>query len=291
MKSVSALRFVALANIFAGQLFITASCQGGGQDGAQNALEEHLDATAAGRILPQLSGELLDARIANLCLVRPNWPIQGEESAAEPIWDRMIPPTIVQIWLGGGLPAHASRMALWRSHAQRFGLEYHLITDADVPGMLMSAEADYIEVFDNMVLRGEYRGASDLLRYLYLRQHGGIYVDTDIRVPTFLGEEIAITSLLPMQGLVAVSDGSPVDWGVGGMHLLNGLMASCAGHPTLNALVEQLPSNIACCERAQNYYPVMQTGPAPLNLLANGPITVLPVQFWDDLSMADPEWF
>lgn len=235
---------------------------------------------------------VLDHRVANTCLSTPPWPILPEADGT-PVWDQPIPRQILQIWLGSPPQKSAwyPAMRAWQAHAAATGMAYRLITDQDLAGLCLNAPQPLMAELWRLYRRGDYRGASDIVRYLALEAWGGIYFDVDMRVPTFLGEPVPLDQLFPLRGLVVVSDGQPVERGLGGMHLLNGVMASCPHHPTLNALVQQIAGNVRCCNAVGEYNPVVMMGPLALTRLVTGPVTVVPVMLWDAVGVSDANWY
>lgn len=237
---------------------------------------------------PELDAEV-DARIHYTCLEAPDWPV-AEEDGSEPVWESAIPRRIIQIWFGGQSGPWEASMQAWRDHANTSNMEYWRVSDADLPALRMMASPRLADALRYSYDRADLRGASDIARYIILEHWGGIYVDADMRVPKIAGQPIALDRLMPLRGLVVVSDGEPVDWGTGGLHLLNGILASCPQHPTLKALNAQIPDNMQCCAQQGDLNPVTMMGPMALTRLTAGPVTVVPTIFWDALGVADPAW-
>lgn len=123
-----------------------------------------------------------------------------------------IPRVIHRVWLGDRpLPANYRAFGeTWAEHHP--GWELRLWTDDDAP------QIPGIEAARNLAER------SDLVRYEILRQHGGVYVDTDVECLR------PIDDLLT--GVVAFSS-----YEVPG-RLCNAVMGGVPGHPALERLAE-----------------------------------------------------
>ncbi len=228
-----------------------------------------------------------DSRLYAMCVTTPQWPVSPRTVERN---DQPIPKTIFQIWFGKKNARWAGHLEAWQSYAERFGYTYRLYTDEDIEEILHNASSQMKSLFWQFHNMQEYRGLSDLARYLVLNDHGGIYIDADMRIPVWRNEPVDFISFMPLRGLVVVADGAPVDWGVGGLHVLNGIMASCPKHSTLEALLRQIPGNARCCVQAHEHNAVLLSGPAALTTLLTGPVTVIPITLWDEFGVPDPEW-
>lgn len=154
----------------------------------------------------------LDGELVLPVAAEPSRPLPTERLVHAARRRGQIPKLIHRVWLGGRpLPAaYAAYGATW---AERHpGWELRLWTDADVP------EIPGMERARNLAER------SDLARYEILRQHGGIYIDTDVEC------------LRPIDDLVnGLSAFSAYE--VPG-RLCNAVMGCVPGHPAFERLAE-----------------------------------------------------
>jgi len=130
-----------------------------------------------------------------------------------------IPRKIHQIWLGSTLPDRYKKLTdTWKQLHPDW--EYKLWTDADVPNI----DIEKINIFKACNNNGM---KSDILRYEILRQHGGIYVDTDFEcIKSF-------DDLMYLEFFTGISYDSNAC-------LYNGLIATTPHHPIIEACVNNL---------------------------------------------------
>ncbi len=127
-----------------------------------------------------------------------------------------IPKKIHQIWIGRAIPeCYHKFMGSWlRKHP---GWEYHLWTDKNIGSIKITSQSVFQEA-QNPAMK------SDILRYEILRQHGGLYVDTDFECLR------SFEDLLYLNFFTGVSYDSE-------LQLYNGLIASVPNHPIMNECV------------------------------------------------------
>jgi mannosyltransferase OCH1-like enzyme len=124
-----------------------------------------------------------------------------------------IPKKIHQVWLGSPVPdIYRKYMDTWPLFHPEW--EYKVWTDADVD----SIEIKSRRIFDKAVNPAM---KSDILRYEILRQHGGLYVDTDFQC------------LKPFDDLLYLNFFTGISYD-DTFVIYNGLIASIPDHPILN---------------------------------------------------------
>lgn len=154
----------------------------------------------------------LDGELALPVVVEPPTPLPTERRVAVTSTRAEIPRVIHRVWLGGRPlpPDYAAYGETWAAHHPDW--EMRLWTDADAP------EIPGIEAARNLAER------SDLVRYEVLRQHGGVYVDTDVECLRPIDELL--------DGVVAFSS-----YEVPG-RLCNAVMGCVPGHAAFARLAE-----------------------------------------------------
>jgi mannosyltransferase OCH1-like enzyme len=129
----------------------------------------------------------------------------------------VLPKKIHQCWLGGTMPDKYKRLTeSW----QRFhpSWEYRMWTDADVEDLNMERIKEF-KSSNNMGTR------SDIMSYEILRQHGGLYVDTDFECLKPFDELTHLSYFLGMAYDIK-------------LELYHGLMASTPNHPIVTSCIE-----------------------------------------------------
>jgi mannosyltransferase OCH1-like enzyme len=90
-----------------------------------------------------------------------------------------VPRTLLQTWKTKQLiPAHQTCHDTWRPHLEQRSWRHQLMTDEDLDRMVRTDFAWYVPVWDRLT---PFIKKVDTARYLWLYQHGGLYVDLDIR--------------------------------------------------------------------------------------------------------------
>ena len=156
------------------------------------------------------------------------------------------PPHIFwQIALGGegffsAANASAARAAFERRNP---GWRYRLVRDDDARAFLRLFFAEHIEPFNALARVPQWQ--ADLLRYLLLFEHGGIYADLDLDL------------LLPLDELLGrCAMGAPALFVRGGRRpkdeAANGLIASAPRNPLMLALAARMQSTAGSPDFAEN---------------------------------------
>lgn len=128
--------------------------------------------------------------------------------------------------------------------------DYRLWIDADLPALIGRTFPQFSSAYAE-IDRGIVR--SDIARYCFLFEVGGVYIDTDYKIVRPLDDLLEHGCVLPLeQGEV----GDP-DWKLG-----NAFLASIPRHPFWADLVAQLFRDGGAALNAGN--PVLQTGPRAL---------------------------
>ncbi len=177
--------------------------------------------------------------------------------------EREVPRVIHQIWIGPQPVPPA--VAAWAGHAAAQGYAYRLWREEAL------AEAGYLDepVCRAMLDRGDYPGAVDALRYAILAQHGGIYLDCDWYPAR---DDVGFHDLMPLRGLLALTEDVPRLTSTGGLLLANSFIAAPPGHPVLAALLVALPRITELLPGGPAWW---TTGPLPFTLVARrGTITL-----------------
>jgi len=174
-----------------------------------------------------------------------------------------IPKKIHQIWLGSEIPEQYARYAeTWQKFHPDW--DYKLWTDEDVKDIELTKPDVYYDAVNPAM-------KSDILRYEVLRQHGGLYVDTDFE---------CLKSFEPLRYLNFFT-GIGYD---GKLQLYNGLIASIPHHPILEYLTLYVKgykgskgSDILNATGANFFTQIF-------NKVAEGPVVAFPTDFFYPLS-------
>lgn len=167
-----------------------------------------------------------------------------------------VPRVLHQIWLGP-LPQPPA-CAAWAEHAARHGLTYRLWREADVE----AEDFDGDDSFRAMLAAGDYPGAVDAMRYLILQRHGGIYLDCDFYPAR---DNMSFADLMPLIGLTAMAEDIPRQTGLGSLLLANSFIATPAGHPVFDRLIDAMPKAMALLPAAPAWW---TTGPLLFSVIA-----------------------
>jgi hypothetical protein len=178
----------------------------------------------------------------------------AEHATGTPLRAR-IPRIIHQTWKSRDVPeAHRAYQARWIELHPSF--EYRLWTDEDNDDFVASYFPELVALyrsFDRDISR------ADLVRYLYLARFGGIYVDLDIE------PLVALDAFLDVSGECVL--GSEPDAHAKRLFerdrlACNAAMASVAGHPFWNRVVQEVTARAALRLSSD---PVWVTGPRALD--------------------------
>jgi hypothetical protein len=147
----------------------------------------------------------------------------------------VIPRIIHHIWLGGSpSPQLQTWMGSWTHHHPEW--EHRVWTDDNLPTLRNDKE---FRAAPSLAQK------ADVLRYELLLEHGGLYVDTDFECYRSLDERLTGPTLVMAS-----------EYGC----LTNSIMAGDAGHPYLQALVDELPERLATS--GDSVLPHVSSGPS-----------------------------
>lgn len=187
----------------------------------------------------------------------------GERDRMVALSQAEVPRCIHQIWLGPRpVP---STVSAWADHAATHGYQHKLWREADLAGFGCDENAALRHMLDE----GDFPGAVDVVRYMILRDFGGIYLDCDWYPAR---SSRTFHHFLPLTGLAAFAEDIPRNTGMGPILLANSFIATPPGHPVLARLCDVLPSVVAELGDAPAWW---STGPLIFTVLArSGPVNL-----------------
>lgn len=247
------------------------------------AQAQELFATGEALLAPyDLACDVMDTQVAPAM----DWLTSGQPA----YFTRPIERRIHQIWFGDPARMDDRRAATWRAHAASFGYTYKLWTEADLDELRDTMPAQNLAIVWQLLARGEYFGASDVLRVFLLEHFGGLYADIDIGAPSVSGRPIDIADVVPMTNIVFMTEHRGRDVGNNvALFAANSFMMCSAHHPLMQHLVRGLWANMQAVTEASmvhsNIHVAYYTGPFYVNRSLSGPMTVLPITFLEQLDM------
>lgn len=263
---------------------------------------------ATGLVWSALLGNICPARASVLpdldpMVYRMNTHFAAVDPANSPehakYFDAPIPKRVHQIWFGSPERRCDDCPSQWREFAQKFGYTYRLWTEADDAELQQLMPAENFKILLRLRACEEVYAASDLLRISLMKNLGGVYCDTDMSPPQVNGQIIDLDTVMPMCGMVLLTENFAMNVGNSAMFFANGLMMSAPNHPVFNYLESQLPHNIRGIypETATSDDPmcrvdaVYATGPGFLSRSLAGTFTLLPITYARKLGMVhDGKW-
>lgn len=179
-----------------------------------------------------------------------------------------VPRCIHQIWLGSRpVPPTVSA---WADHAADHGYRHRLWREAD----LAQSGYDRSWALRHMLDEGDFPGAVDVVRYMILRDLGGIYLDCDWYPAR---TRRTFHHALPLTGLAAFAEDTPRNTGAGSTLFANSFIATPPGNPVFARLCDILPSVVAELGDAPAWW---STGPLVFTVLARqGPVSLADAGF------------
>lgn len=214
-------------------------------------------------------------------------------------FDAPIPKQVHQIWFGDPTRRCDDHPAQWRKFAQDFGYVYRLWTDDDLAELKNILPKKNFDLLTRLLACKEVYAASDLLRISLLQNLGGIYCDVDMSPPHVDDKIVDLAEVMPMRGLVLLTENFAMNVGNSAMFFANGLMMASKAHPILTHLQNQLPLNMLSLnpQAASPSAPLCQidavyaTGPGFLSRSLSGVFTLLPITYARRLGMVhDGKW-
>lgn len=179
-----------------------------------------------------------------------------------------VPAHLHQIWLGA--KPVPSTVAAWARHAAANGYQHRLWREAD----LEQSGYDQHPALRHMLDVGDFPGAVDVVRYMILRDHGGIYLDCDW-YPARSGQ--SFHHFLPMTGLSVFAEKTPRNTGVGPTLFANSFIATPRGHPVFERLSDRLSDIVADLGDVPAWW---STGPLVFTVMArSGPVNLVADDF------------
>jgi mannosyltransferase OCH1-like enzyme len=197
----------------------------------------------------------------------------------------MIPRIIHQTWRDANLPEPFARLAeTWRAHHPHW--QWRLWTDTDNRAFVTERLPDMLALYDNYPHPIQ---RVDMVRYLILHTHGGLFVDLDFE---------ALRPLDPHLASDCVFGAEPAEnCAAHGMTEIvsNAFMAARPDHPFLRAVIAGLPEAFGAAQALDRNRAILETtGPFHLTRCVSAyagpePVTVLPSQTLYPLGISDIE--
>lgn len=199
----------------------------------------------------------------------------------------MIPRVIHQTWRDVDLPAPFARLAeTWRAHHP--GWQWRLWTDADNRAFVTERFPDMLALYDGYPHPIQ---RVDMVRYLILHTHGGLFVDLDFEALRPLDPHLAgdcVFGAEPAENCAAHGMAEIVS---------NAFMAARPGHPLLHAVIAGLPEAFSATQAHgldRNRAILETTGPFHLTRCVSAyegaePVTVLSSETLFPLGISDIE--
>jgi inositol phosphorylceramide mannosyltransferase catalytic subunit len=179
-----------------------------------------------------------------------------------------VPHCIHQIWLGSR-PVPVT-VDTWMAHAAAHGYRHRLWREDD----LIQAGYDSHPALRHMLDEGDFPGAVDVVRYMILRDFGGIYLDCDW-YPARSGA--TFHDFLPLAGLSAFAEDTPRNTGRGSTLFANSFIATPPGNPVLARLCDVLTEVVEDLGDVPAWW---STGPLIFTVVArSGPVVLADADF------------
>jgi inositol phosphorylceramide mannosyltransferase catalytic subunit len=186
-----------------------------------------------------------------------------------------VPRCFHQIWLGSR-PVPPTVDA-WAAHAAAHGYHHRLWREAD----LAQSGYDDHPALRHMLDEGDFPGAVDVVRYMILRDFGGIYLDCDWFPAR---SDVSVHDFLPMTGLSAFAEDTPRNTGRGSMLFANSFIATPSGNPVLARLCDVLTVVVGDLGDVPAWW---STGPLIFTVVSrSGPVSLADADF---VAAAPPE--
>jgi len=249
----------------------------------------------AGKLLSVKPGQAeYDANCDYLDAMPPKLKVRAQKP--EKYFDKDIPKVVHQIWFGPPKAGYEVKTAQWREFAKKFGYNYRLWTEADLPQIRKFVKAENLELIEEFMRRGNFWSVSDILRLELLSQQGGVYADFDVAPPSDEGGLLDLEDVMPMRGLILVTESNGRTIGNSSLFVCNNFMASSPGHPLITYLVAHFQENVNAWQKqcppenkACNDSAMYQTGPFYVSRALTGVVSVLPISFTHALNMTDED--
>lgn len=199
----------------------------------------------------------------------------------------MIPRVIHQTWRDADLPAPFALLAeSWRRHHPQW--QWRLWTDADNRAFVADRFPAMLALYDSYPHPIQ---RVDMVRYLILQVHGGLFVDLDFEALRPLDPHLASDCVFgaePAENAAAHGFDEIIS---------NAFMATRPGHPFLQAVIATLPEALRQAEAAgldRNRAILETTGPLRLTRCLRAwsgadPVTILPSEMLYPLGISDIE--
>ena len=198
-----------------------------------------------------------------------------------PYFDAPIPRKLWLIDLCHPPEAVAAWRAAWRAYGARMHYEVHDVGPED---------ATRHEALDAIALDPEGLDpatracwvAQKTLGWRALRDQGGIWVSPSLAPPVNDGDMIDFARLTPLRGLCVVASARPqhLRRSRSGLTVSDAMVMAAPHHPVIEALVNQLPANLAALARTSpDVHEAYLAGHVLLSRITSGALTVLPRAF------------
>jgi mannosyltransferase OCH1-like enzyme len=204
-----------------------------------------------------------------------------------------VPKNVHQIWFGDQSRLSRRKPDQWITFCKKFGYTYHLWTERDDTLMQSFMLPQNFALMLEMRQRGNYWGASDILRAEIIKHFGGIYIDCDFFPPSNAKGLVDFQDLINFHGLTLMTEHAGRNIGSNAaVFVANGLIISSPHHPVITSVVEQVYENTRHWQAAHGTpggtgEAAYCTGPFLLNRVLNGCFNLVPCTFFEKHHMDD----
>lgn len=200
---------------------------------------------------------------------------------------KAVPKKVHQIWFGDQSRLDRRKAGLWKDFSEKFGYEYVLWTEQDDDTVRSFMLPQNFELMMQMRQKGEYRVASDILRYELIKRFGGVYVDCDFSPPSDENGLIDLQNIVNFHGLTLMIEPYSRDIGTNAaLFVANGFIVCPDDHPIINSLVDQVYGNTMYWYSKEGNFDVMfVAGSVFVNKVLTGTFGVVPCAYLKKLNM------
>jgi len=181
--------------------------------------------------------------------------------------------TIHQLWIGSPLPDHLRALTdTWREHHPHW--HYRLWTETDIAGLNMPYRDLYDQAEQIVPADAVWQFRSDLARFVILRDHGGLWADTDTRAQR------------PVDDLLTAP--MVIGWEIQDRWIGTSTIYAEAGHPALDEVIERIDTLTRQAKPGTR--PNRLTGPKAISdlLRHRRDVRILPERLWYPVRWDDP---
>lgn len=181
---------------------------------------------------------------------------------------------IHQLWIGSPFPAHLARLAqTWRDHHP--GWDYRLWDQAAIDTLDMPYRRFYDDAENIVPDDAVHQFRSDLARWVILRDHGGLYADTDT------------WALRPVDDLLT-GHSMVLGWEIQDQWVGVSTIYAEPDHPATHAVIEHIATTVPAARPGTR--PNKLTGPKAVSplLRKRKDVHLLPERYWYPVRWNDP---